>query len=153
MDKSDLNSYEKVLELRQHALTAFERQLINARNALTRDQETLETLQRYQKDYSSLNAADWKGQSAGSVPSLLRLQNGSRFLANLQLAVSQQESKVAESNKKYETLLSEWKIKYKEKQKLNEVVDEKSRAFRQSRELKLEQQENDEWVASREQRV
>lgn len=150
MSKFSSKAPAQLLAIKSQALLSLEQNLSDARLQLQQEENTLTTLRQYIEDYSSINGTDWKNSNpeinktpVGAVP---RLKNGSRFLANLQIALHQQQVKIDRSRDRYHELMKIWQIKKQEKQKLSDLVAEKKQIDRLSYELKQEQIENDDWV-------
>lgn len=125
----------------------LEQKLTQARIQLNSEEQTLQTLNQYIADYSNINNASWPNHEPDSA--LHRLKNGSRFIANLQLALMQQQSKIAQFSNHYEKLLAEWQVKSESKQQLTDLIAERKLMGKREADHREDQLQNDDWVANR----
>lgn len=132
-------AYAQLLALKQLELARAEREVSSTRETWQKESETLQTLLSYQQDYHALNQAEWKGKAKDPLSPLHRLKNGSRFSANLSLAINQQKKKKQQFEQIHRHALDTWKNKKQLKQRLEDIIEEKRLSMRVDQERRQEQ--------------
>lgn len=131
MNAKRLQGLQRLADSRQQAAA---RELGRCLAALEHEKTELNRLQSYLAEYA---------ESSRRLSDPARLENASRFMEQLGLAISQQEEKVAEAQRTYQNLGDRWRSLRGKSTALDQLVDKYFEQARRERAL-IEQKELDE---------